>query len=233
LTSVVIPNSVTSIGGYAFFNCASLAAVTMSNGVISIGDYAFASCPSLTSVTVPFHTVIASRAFDASTSVVRDYASLVGRDDFVTALATNEAFITALANKIIAALPNNYGIATKDDLTTVASNTVAAIQSDPSSYNFFTLAQNEARYNEGVTAGTSMVTANPASYNLYTSNSIMDLRMGGLMMQKQSNSAVVVFQPQTTDDLATRPFTNNGTPVTNEISMPGDKGFLRIQATPE
>ena len=82
------------------------------------------------------------------------------------------------------------------------------------------------------TAGTSLVTANPAGYNLYTSDSIMDLRMGGAMVQKQGNNAVVTFQTQTTTDLATQPFTNNGVPITNAVPMPGNKGFLRIQAKP-
>lgn len=71
----------------------------------------------------------------------------------------------------------------------------------------------------------------PMSYGLYDSNSIMDLRMGGLMIQRQGTNAVVSFQPQTTTDL-TQPFTNNGTPITNTIPMPGTKSFIRINAKP-
>ena len=73
-------------------------------------------------------------------------------------------------------------------------------------------------------------TALPESYGLYNSTSIMDLRMGGLMIQKQGTEATIVFQPQTTTDLVTLPFTNNGPPITNAIPMPGDKGFLRVGA---
>lgn len=90
-----------------------------------------------------------------------------------------------------------------------------------------------ANYSNGVTAGTSLVTANPASYNLYDSNSIMDLRMGGLMIQKQGTDATMIFQTQTTTDLATQPFTNNSGPITNTVSMPGVKGFLRVNAQPQ
>ena len=37
LTSVTIPNSVTSIGDYAFWYCTSLTSVTIPNSVTSIG----------------------------------------------------------------------------------------------------------------------------------------------------------------------------------------------------
>ena len=51
--SYAIPNSVTSIVGYAFEGCASLTSVTIPDGVTSIGGLAFCYCTSLTSVTIP------------------------------------------------------------------------------------------------------------------------------------------------------------------------------------
>ena len=53
LTSVTIPNSVTSIGGVAFRGCTGLTSVTIPNSVTSIGDGAFYDCSGLTSVTIP------------------------------------------------------------------------------------------------------------------------------------------------------------------------------------
>ena len=53
ITNLIIPNSVTSIGGYAFYGCPGLTSVTIPNSVTSIGDYAFRSCSGLTSVTIP------------------------------------------------------------------------------------------------------------------------------------------------------------------------------------
>ena len=50
LTSVTIPNSVTSIGEHAFSDCTSLTSVTISDSVTSIGEYAFYDCTSLTDV---------------------------------------------------------------------------------------------------------------------------------------------------------------------------------------
>ena len=53
LTSITIPNSVTSIGDYAFSWCSGLTSITISNSVMSIGEWAFANCHALTSITVP------------------------------------------------------------------------------------------------------------------------------------------------------------------------------------
>ena len=64
LTSVTIPNSVTSIGNSAFDGCASLTSVNIPNSVISIGKSAFQRCEDLTSVTLPNSiTTIAEEMF--------------------------------------------------------------------------------------------------------------------------------------------------------------------------
>ena len=53
LTSVIIPNSITSIGESAFSGCSGLTSVTIGSSVTSIGMGAFVGCSSLTSITIP------------------------------------------------------------------------------------------------------------------------------------------------------------------------------------
>ena len=53
LTSINIPNGVTSIGTEFFSSCSSLTSINIPNSVTSIGKKAFSSCTSLTSITIP------------------------------------------------------------------------------------------------------------------------------------------------------------------------------------
>ena len=53
LTSITIPDSVTSIDSSAFHGCSSLTSITIPHSVASIGDFAFWNCHSLTSITIP------------------------------------------------------------------------------------------------------------------------------------------------------------------------------------
>lgn len=97
---------------------------------------------------------------------------------------------------------------------------------NPSAFNLFT----QSQFNGNRTAGQQDVIASPMAFGLYDSNSIMDLRMGGLMVPKAGGVATVTFQPQTTTDLKSHPFTNNGAPITFDLPMPADKGFMRWKA---
>ncbi len=53
ITDLVIPNSVTRIGSYAFWKCSGLTSITIPNSVTRIGESAFYGCSGLTSITIP------------------------------------------------------------------------------------------------------------------------------------------------------------------------------------
>ena len=70
LTSITIPNSVTSIGSSAFSGCSGLTSIEIPNSVTSIGAWAFCDCSSLTSVTIPNSvTSIEAGAFSGCSSL--------------------------------------------------------------------------------------------------------------------------------------------------------------------
>ena len=70
IKKVVINNSVTSIGDYAFYDCTGLTSVTIPNSVTSIGENAFDNCTGLTSITIPNSvTSIGNSAFYGCTGL--------------------------------------------------------------------------------------------------------------------------------------------------------------------
>lgn len=70
LTNIILPDSVISIGEEAFYDCISLTSVTIPNSVTIIGSLAFCNCTSLTNVTIPDSvTYIGSYAFESCTGL--------------------------------------------------------------------------------------------------------------------------------------------------------------------
>ncbi|WP_418322714.1 leucine-rich repeat protein [Segatella hominis] len=55
--SYTIPNSVTSIGDYAFSGCESLSSIVIPDSVTSIGGHAFSGCESLSSIVIPVSVI--------------------------------------------------------------------------------------------------------------------------------------------------------------------------------
>ena len=70
LTSITIPNSLTSIGERAFTRCISLQSATIPSSVTEIGERAFEDCESLTSAVIPDGVkTISDRSFFGCTSL--------------------------------------------------------------------------------------------------------------------------------------------------------------------
>ena len=95
--NTVIPNSVTSIGFYAFSRCSGLTSIDIPNSVTSIGSNAFAGCSGLTSIEIPNSvTSIGSFAF-------RDCSGLTSIDipNSVTSIDTNPLGYCSVLSSII------------------------------------------------------------------------------------------------------------------------------------
>jgi len=221
VTSITIPNSVTSIGDEAFRDCTRLARITIPNSVTSIGGGAFANCTSLTSITIPFTTTLVGSGWP--TIVTRDYTSLVARDDFINALvirlastlASNEAFVTAVANKI-KGTSGNYGLTTQTGLS-------SAIEP------LATKTQITTAINEGKASGIASVTASPNIWSLFTTSQIQNMTVGDLVLTRTNGSNLVLnYDIEQSEDLQTwTTYQAYALPLTN---LPTNKAFVRIKA---
>ena len=66
LVSITLPNNITALDAYAFYDCQKLTSITIPESVVSIGSYAFCRCCRLQSATLPSGiTEIPSYAFSA------------------------------------------------------------------------------------------------------------------------------------------------------------------------
>ena len=235
LTSITIPNSVTSIGIYAFFFCPSLTSITIPNSVTSIGDYAFQGCSGLTgTLTIPnsvtsigdyaFQGCSGLTAFTMPERFIGQVAQIgirgqVATDYLINALANNDAFVTAVANKI-KATGGTYGIATQSGLSSAITTAVEplATKSELTS----SLAQSR-------TDGINSVLSNPNLWTLYTTSQIQNMAVGDLVLTRQvSGGFVLNYDIEQSTDLQTwTPYQALSLPLTG---LPTDKAFVRIKA---
>ena len=88
LSSITIPNSITTIPSYMLEGCTSLTSVTIPDSVIKIGMYAFEGCTNLTNVNIPSNiSKIDGSAFQNCSSlqevVIPNTISSIGQEAFI------------------------------------------------------------------------------------------------------------------------------------------------------
>ncbi len=87
LTDLTIPDSVTTIPQYAFYNCDSIKSVEIGNNVTNIGDFAFYNCDSIKSLKIGNNVIsIGNNAFydcdNLNEVVISDSVMLIGESAF-------------------------------------------------------------------------------------------------------------------------------------------------------
>jgi len=116
-----IPNSVTSIGNYAFYYCTGLTSVTIPDSVTSIGNHAFGDCTSLTSITIPDSvTSIGDSAFSTAYIILPDIVCGFSEDYNYypnDKEAAEQGYVTA-QYRLGVAYDNGYGVP-EDDVEAV------------------------------------------------------------------------------------------------------------------
>jgi len=142
----------------------------------------------------------------------------VATDYLVNALANNDAFVTAVANKI-KTKNGNYGLSTQSGLSSAISTAVQPLA---------TKAELTSALTESRTAGVNSVLSNPNLWTLYTTSQIQNMAVGDLVLSRQvSGGFVLNYDIEQSTDLQTwTPYQALSLPLTG---LPTDKAFVRIK----
>jgi len=118
---LIVGDSVANIGAYAFYNCSDLSEVTIGEGVTSIGEYAFWGCPQLQ--TLHFNATNCTQMYTNSSyhySVFNGTTTNGGTSPIVTLTIGDN--VTAIPDYAFRNNPNLVGsIVIPDSVTTIGS----------------------------------------------------------------------------------------------------------------
>lgn len=241
LTNVSLSQNLRKIKEAAFHYCSKLEHIELPDSMLntwedgSIGGSAFHMTPVKT-LTVPYGLLLSTSAKAWLTTTFpqvlysgtpaqlqQSYAGSIARA-VAGELATNQVFISNLAQAILAA-SNNYGLATKTEVGGAVTLGVQQVLSAPSDYNLFTPLQVQSER----TAGQNDVLSTPNTFNLYTTNQIHNLGLGGIVLNRNTNNQLVLnYQVLQSSDLQNwSSYQQTELVISN---APANKMFLRVQA---
>ena len=95
LTSIILPDIVTSIENGAFLNCSSLTTITIPNSVTSIGEAILSGCSSLGSISVPF---VGDKKHVEGDSYQYPFGYIFGTTNYTGGASTIQQYITTGTN---------------------------------------------------------------------------------------------------------------------------------------
>jgi len=208
LTNVVCSTNLIEIADTAFLGCKRLISINIPDTCTYIGDNAFSGCTRLVDAKVPnnylavLSTIGISTGQLSTTTLINSVADSIATNSiFINALAANEQFISAVANKI-RSTTGNYGLVTITSL----SNSLSESRTD----------------------GINNVLSNPNLWTLYTTNQIQNMAMGNLVLNKNTNGVFSLNYDieQSTDLLTWTPYQALSLPLNG---LPTNKAFVRIK----
>jgi hypothetical protein len=220
LTSVTIPSSVTTIGEGVFQSCTSLTSVTIPSSVTTIGYGVFQSCAALTDLVIPDRFIVAlsrigipdalgSQILMEATAAYVAANNPASNEELIDALAADDAFLLALAQRVSAQNAQVY--ATKTELA-----------------GYATKAQITDATLGGLATGINTVTSHPNSWSLFTTAQIQEMAVGDLMLTRQENGVFVLnYDIEQSDDLNN--WTTYKTNAEELTGLPTNKAFVRIK----
>ena len=233
ISTISFPTSLTTIGTHAFSGINTFKSVRIPRNA-EVQDYAFQSCQNLV-VVVPPEVSYTPYSFYLVKSVVYITSDLINEltyeltndPSFINTLANNDAFVTAVANKI-KATGGNYGLATQSGL----SSAIEPLATKSELTSLATKSEITTAINEGRAAGIASVTASPNTWSLFTASQIQNMAVGDLVLTRQASGGFVLNYDieQSTDLLNWTRYQALSLPLTG---LPTDKAFVRIKAKGE